>query len=152
VVALSLGAGFDDEDIEGALYGSRAVQFRVDEPGSSREVRQMDGAWITERGPRGQRVSAVLAVAGLAMTNVVNVRPQLWLNPWASVPLEVDWPFTTWTCTDAGVASKQPADPDLAELLEVAHDWPGPEPAFPPRTRHPNHDSTAARPTGEGTP
>jgi hypothetical protein len=131
---VSLEAGFDDEDIEGALYGSRAVQFRVDQPGWSREVRQMDGAWIS-RGPRGQRLTAVLTVAGLAMTDVVRVRPQLWLNPWARVPLEVDWPFASWSCTDAGAVSEEPAEPDMAHLLGLLPDWPGPDPAFPPRTR-----------------
>jgi hypothetical protein len=136
VVAVSLAAGFDDEDIEGTLYGSRAVQFRVDQPGWSREVRQMDGTWITERGPRGERLSAVLTAAGLAMTNVLNVRPQLWLNPSARVALKVDWPFAKWSCTDAGLVSMEPAEPEMAELLGLPDDWPGPEPAFPPRTRH----------------
>jgi hypothetical protein len=135
VVALSLAVGFDDEDIEGALYGSRAVQFRVDEPGWSREIRQQDGAWITERGPRRQRLSGVLTVAGLGMTNAVKVQPRLWLNPWAYVPLEVAWPFDKWTCADAGQTSREPAEPDMAHLLGLPEDWPGPEPAFPLRTR-----------------
>ena len=69
------------------------------------------------------------------MTNAVKVQPRLRLNPWAYVPLEVAWPFDKWTCTDAGQASREPAEPDMAHLLGLPEDWPGPEPAFPLRTR-----------------
>lgn len=131
VVAVNCASSFmEDEDLGAALYGSIAIQYREGAPGSAKSVRLNDGTWIGERGPRGQRMSAVLSAVQLHPWTAVRVAPQLWHNPWAGRPLSIDWPFTAWHCSDEGLVTSDEREVDMAKLLELPPEWPGPEAAF----------------------
>jgi hypothetical protein len=131
VVAINCVGSFpEDEDIANALHGSIAVQVDVGRPGSSRTVRLRDGAWIDEQGPRGQRTSAVLSAVQLSPHTAVRFAPQIWHHGSPDQPLAVSWPFTEWHCSEQGVIEKVGRAPDMAEVLGLPREWPGPEPAF----------------------
>lgn len=86
---------------------------------------------MSERGPTGRRMSAVLTAVELHPGSMGSVSPWLWLNPWALNPLEVDWPFNRGTVNDDGHATLDEHEPDMPDLLGIQSDWPGPEPQFP---------------------
>jgi hypothetical protein len=131
VLALNCVGSFpEDEDIAAALYGSIAVQYVPDAPGSSKTVRLRDGAWIDEQGPRGRRVSAVLSAVQLHSHTAVKVAPQLWHHPRAQVSLNVGWPFSEWRCSEQGLIASQRREVDMATLLGLPPEWPGPERPF----------------------
>jgi hypothetical protein len=131
VVAVNCASSFmDDSDIANALYGAKAVQYEMGVPGSSHWVRLRDGTWMSEQGPRGQRMSAVLSTVQLHPWTAVKTTPRLWLNPWPHVPLNTHWPFTAWSCSDHGVVTNEEGTPQMADLLGLPPDWPGPEKPF----------------------
>lgn len=131
MVAVNCASSFPkDEDVAGALYGSIGYQYREGEPGHAKSVRLRDGTWMGEPGARGQRMSGVLSAVQLHPWTAVQVEPRLWLNPWATKPLSVDWPFTTWRCTESGLVEAEPRAVDMADLLGLPADWPGPEDPF----------------------
>jgi hypothetical protein len=70
---------------QGALYGSTRVTWRGD--GSAQATQASDGFWVGPKGPRHRRVSGVLLAASLRPWNVLDVVPELWLNPFAQRPL-----------------------------------------------------------------
>jgi hypothetical protein len=128
VVAVNCVGSFPkDEDIAAALYGSIGVQYVVDRPGSAKSVRLRDGTWMGKRGPTGRGLSAVLSAVQLHPHTAVKEAPQLWHNRWARRPVHVSWPFTEWRCSDEGLVRSEPRTCDLATLLDVPSEWPGPE-------------------------
>lgn len=131
VVAVNCASSFmHDGDIASALYGSGAVQYEMGVPKSPTWVRLRDGTWIGEQGPRGQHMSAVLSAVQLHPWTAVKTAPRLWLNPWPHKPFQGDWPFSTWRCTDEGLVASDEQTPDMADLLGLPLDWPGPEEPF----------------------
>lgn len=131
VVAVNCASScMKNEDIASALYGSIAVQYQVDVPGTAKTVRLRDGTWISESGPRGQRMSAVLSAVQLHPWTAVRATPQLWHNPSARVPLDAAWPLTTWRCSEQGLVSNDDREVDMADLLNLPAGWPGREDPF----------------------
>ncbi len=131
VIAVLCESSFMERlDIEQALFGSEAMQFRLGGGADARLVRQRNGLWSRGDGPQNRRVSAVLTAVCLHHGNAADVVPHLWLNPWANHPLDESWPFPTATASDSGEISHREAQPDMRSLLRVPADWPGAEP-FP---------------------
>lgn len=85
VIALLSDSGFfDDDDFGQCLFGSEAVQYLQNDPTfKPRLVRQRDGFWMSQRGPSGKNISAVLHSEGLKPWSYREVTPRLWTNPWA---------------------------------------------------------------------
>lgn len=80
---------FDDDDVGQCLFGSEAVQYRQNDPTfKPRLVRQRDGFWMSNRGPSGKGISAVLHADCLRPWSFRAVTPRLWINPWAQLELE----------------------------------------------------------------
>jgi hypothetical protein len=131
VVAVNCASSFmEANDISGALYGTMAVQYQQGVPGSSKWVRQRNGTWMGESGPRGTRMSAVLTTVQLHPSTMAKNQLALWLNPWADVPLGVDWPFSVGVGTDKGPVDFEERLVDMAALLGLPEAWPGPEDPF----------------------
>jgi hypothetical protein len=131
VVAVNGVSSFmQPNDISGALYGTMAVQYRQGAPGSSKWVRQRDGTWMGEGGPRGRRMSAVLTAVQLHPSTMAQSQLAVWLNPWADVPLDVEWPFTVVVSTEEGSVGMEERLVDMAALLGLPEGWPGPEDPF----------------------
>ncbi len=136
VVAVNCRSTFmEPKDIERALFGSLAYQYTPGSPGSGRSIRERDGTWMGKSGPTGRRMSALLSAVELHPGSMASVKPWLWLNPWAINPLAVDWPFSRGTVADQGHAVLDEREPDMADLLGIQPDWPGPEPRFPGEAR-----------------
>lgn len=132
VVAVNCTSTFmKPEDIAGALYGSVAYQYEMNVPGTGKTVRARDGTWMSETGPVGQRMAAMLSLVGLHPGTMATATPWLWHNPWAHCPLAVEWPFSTSTASESGEVTWHERDIDIAGLLGLRADWPGTEPRFP---------------------
>ena len=100
VVAVNCVSSFmEPNDIAGALYGAMAVQYHQGAPGSSKWVRQRNGTWMGESGPRGRRMSAVLDCGAAAPVDDGAEPTRVSLNPWADVPLDVESPFSVGTAS-----------------------------------------------------
>ncbi len=137
VVAVNCASGFmGDEDISAVLYGGMVAQYPFGWEGARGDqrpinrFRQRDGIWRAKAGPRKQRMSAVLSAVQLHPHTAVKTYPRLWLNPSPHVPLSVDWPFTTWSCSDEDLVESEWHYADMARLLNLPAKWPGPEPPF----------------------
>ena len=120
----------EPNDISSALYGTMAVQYQQGAPGSSKSIRQRNGTWMGESGPRGRRMSAVLTAVQLHPSTMAKNQLALWLNPWADVPLDAEWPFSVGTGTDKGHVGFEERLVDMAALLGLPEAWPGPEDPF----------------------
>ena len=132
VVAANCASSFmGDDDIANALYGAKALEYSTDGSRQRRWVRLRNGAWMGASKPRGRRVSAVLSAVQLHPWTAGTVVPRLWLNPWAKETFGDDLPFPRWTATDAGEVLADERTVDMADVIGVTSDWPGPEPAFP---------------------
>jgi len=131
VVAVNCASSFmEPNDISSALYGTMAVQYQQGAPGSSKWIRQRNGTWMGESGPRGRRMSAVLTAVQLHPSTMAKNQLALWLNPWADVPLDAEWPFSVGTGTDKGHVGFEERLVDMAALLGLPEAWPGPEDPF----------------------
>lgn len=131
VAAVLLVSGMvDDEDIEQALLGGIAWQFNPSAPDRGRWVRQRNGFWVQGGRARGTRISAVLTGTGLMPYNAASVWPRLWRNPWATRPLDAEFPFPTAAVDESGLVTYGDAKGTPARLLGLAEDWPGPERPF----------------------
>lgn len=131
VIAVCCESAFmEEQDIEQALFGRLAIQFEVGGDYDARTVRQRDGTWMHETGSKNTRVSGVLTAVNLNPWNAPDRVPHLWINPWASHPLQEDWPFPQTTANDRGEVAHTPAEPDMNNLLGLPVGWPGSRP-FP---------------------
>jgi hypothetical protein len=126
VVAIRCSSTFlKPDDVAAVLYGSRAYQYTPGTGEAGKLVRQRDGTWMSERGPTGTRMSAVLTMTGLDPGTMGSAAPWLWHNPWAQRPLTVDWPFSTGVASDRGEVATTEREVDMAALLGLRRDWPG---------------------------
>ena len=129
VIAVQCRSAFVEPlDIEQALFGSEAFDVPVNGKSQARLYRQRNGFWVSTAGPQNQRISAVLTAVGLHPANVGKAAPCVWVNPWANHPLEMSWPFSSFTATDEGQILHQDTAPDM--LFDLPADWPGGDP-FP---------------------
>jgi hypothetical protein len=117
------------EDALNVLYGSEAVDILGERDGEliTRVARQPDGLF---RPHRNRRVSAVLHVPRLMPWSVGQIKPELWLNPFAQAPLSVSLPWgAELVLRDDTVARRRPRV-SLLELFDLPAAWPGPERPF----------------------
>lgn len=118
----------DEFSVTSALYGSEAVQFDVS-TGEATSIRNPDGFWTHPPAPRFTNVSAVVTALNLSPWTVATVEPHLWLNPWATRPLQVDlpWKRTVGNLT-TGLLESLEARQLPHEVLEIPEVWPVGEP------------------------
>lgn len=131
LAVLSMSTFLEDTDVEQALFGSHAFSFDLERGGQARPIRQPDGFWHGEHGPRAQGVSAVLVGAGVLPWTCPNRWPNLWLNPWARHPVRGVKVFPTRSVAEDGLLQYAESSRKPHEILELPPEWPGPEPAFP---------------------
>ena len=130
VALLGMSSFLDLHDVEQALFGRHAVQFQTEPPYESRTIRQRNGVWMGECGPSATAVAAVLTGAGVQPWTAARTPLNLWLNPWAALPLEVALPFARATADDRGLVEHWPANAVPHEILDLPEEWPGPDPPF----------------------
>lgn len=129
VVAVNCASSFmEPNDISSALYGTMALQYWQGTAGTPRWVRQRNGTWMGESGPRGRRMSAVLIAVQLHPSTMATSALSLWLNPWAEVPFKVDWPFSVGAGSDIGHVELEERLVDMGALLGLPAGWPGEAP------------------------
>jgi hypothetical protein len=127
VVAVMPSSPFDMESAFEVFYGREAVTLSPDESASARLIRLNDGFWTPEK----RRVSAVLLGPGVLPWTIVQTSPTLWLNPYAEHPLATSVLPVPLVCVDERETVREiEACVTLAQLFELADDWPGPEPPF----------------------
>jgi hypothetical protein len=119
LAVLGMSRVLDHEDVAQALFGSEAVEIAT-----GRLVRKPDGFWRGPRGPSGTRISAVLLGSGTAPWFVAQDWPTLWLNPWATEPLEMELPFPLAVVQDEQLTFTDASRPPH-EVLDLPPDWPG---------------------------
>jgi hypothetical protein len=120
----------ENEDIESALLGRLAWQFDPDNPDDGRWVRKENGFWYRDGEPRAKKVSAVMVGVGLMPWMAARTWPRLWVNPWATHPLEEKFPFPLGTPALNGSVTYTEPKGSPSEVLGLAEDWPGPEKPF----------------------
>jgi hypothetical protein len=130
IAVLSLSSP-DDEDIESAIFGSIAWRFPPGDPGAGHWVRQEEGLWFRGGEPRATKVSAVIVGVGTLPWRVAKEWPRMWINPWATQPLDLKLPLPTKRLSRAGeVVEVVEATATPAEIFHLRQDWPGPESPF----------------------
>lgn len=130
VALLDLHRFAGDDDIVSALFGEPALQLtlRGDEMVSTDSIRHRNGFWQEDR---NTRTSAVLYARNLSPWMFTRVTPQLWVNPWATRPLEAELPWASRVAVGENGELVRTAPPiSLAQLFGVPEDWPGPEQPF----------------------
>jgi hypothetical protein len=125
VVAVLEGPGWVDEDEVGdALFGRKEWQWYAGHPESIHQVRKRNGYWrgdwSADDVQRGTRVSAALFASNLRYWRIATHLPELWINPWAAVPLNHHDDFTTTVARDNGEISR--AEGTLAAVANVGVD------------------------------
>jgi hypothetical protein len=131
VCVLMMSGSADRGTVEEALFGEEAIQFSGSNPEDYRVICKRNGAWVKERGPTATDISAVAVSSHLRPWTCAAQLPDVWLHPWAQVPLAYDLPFVTASASDDGSLVYADARVGGAcELLGLPADWPGPEPAF----------------------
>ena len=87
------------DDIAQALFGREEWQWTAGDPNFMHKVRKRNGYWRGGWSPddvrRGVRVSAALIGSGLRYQRIALDLPELWINPWAAVPLSQHDDFAT---------------------------------------------------------
>ncbi len=131
IVAVLATFGFlDQDDVGEALFGRKEFQWYTGDPDSVTVVRKRNGYWrgdwSTDDAQRGARVSAVLFGSNLRYWRVAQDLPDLWINPWAAVPLTDLDGFTTITVAAEPSAEIVRTDGSLtaAEVFALDPNWP----------------------------
>jgi hypothetical protein len=119
LAVLGMSPVLDEEDVTQALFGSDAVEIP-----SGRFVRQPDGFWRSRRGASGTGVSGVLVGSAIHPWSVAKTLPRLWLNRWATTPLEMELPFPLAVVKDEQLAFADATRPPH-EVFGLPSDWPG---------------------------
>jgi hypothetical protein len=119
VAVLGMSTFLDDLDVEQALFGSEAVVID-----SGQLVRKPDGFWRGTRGASARDVSAALVGTAIHPPFVTTRWPRLWLNPWATRPLDVEVPFPKATVEAERLSFTDETHPPH-EVLALPSDWPG---------------------------
>jgi hypothetical protein len=128
-IALLSTSGFiDDEDMGEVVYGRKAVQYTQGDRDAVRMVRKRNGYWrgnwSADNQPRGARVAAVLFGRNIRAWAVTEDLPQLWLNPWASVPLSHNDGFTTFATDESGAIQRTEGRLTAEDAFKLPREWP----------------------------
>jgi hypothetical protein len=111
-------------DVMQALFGQESFVFvrSGNEPSEPRLQRLTNGAWLSRKGPVNTRVSAVLVVGGLLPWSVVDRRPAIYYNPWASFSLADAIPWLDgFRPVGNDMEKKEGRSP--AEILRIPNSW-----------------------------
>jgi hypothetical protein len=85
----------------------------------------MNGLWASRNGPRARGISAVLSGLHIAPHTVASASPKLFLNPWATMPLEFELPFQKIELnTNTGVLETTQATMPIHKFMGLSSDWP----------------------------
>ncbi len=118
------------DDIAQALFGREERRWTPGDPNSIHKVRKRNGYWRGDWSPtevqRGTRVSAALIGSGLRYQRIALDLPELWINPWAAVPLSQHDGFTTIN-GETGEMVRTEGTLQAFEVFGLDPDWP----AFP---------------------
>lgn len=128
LVVAVLTAGFiDEDDVAEALFGRKAFEWSPGDPDSIRMVRKRNGYWRGDWSSndvqRGTRVSAALFGSNLRYWRIASDLPQLWINPWAAVPLSQHDDFTTVAQEDGEIIRAE-GTLDASNVFSLDPDWP----------------------------
>jgi hypothetical protein len=125
VVAINSGSGFlENSDVDQALFGSAAFTYLQGAPQPSiHSFRRENGYW-RRNPPAGTRVSAVLIGRNIDPWGAVRDVPQIWVNPWAPVPISDTYSLTTTTADDSGKVTRVEGSLAVNELFGLPEDWP----------------------------
>lgn len=116
----------DEFHMANSLYGALTVNVTVDDDGQLRAestTRNVDGYWRPGPNPGGTRTSGVLLGPRLRPDLPFTTLPQLWINPWATVPLPGLPPLETVTLIDEHLDT-QDALTTAENLFGQAPHWP----------------------------
>lgn len=116
----------DEFHMANSLYGALTVNVTFDDDGQIRTestTRNVDGYWRPGPNPGGARTSAVLLGPGLRPDRAFTTLPQLWINPWATVPLPGLPPFETVTLIDEHLDTRD-ATTTAEDLFGYPPHWP----------------------------
>jgi hypothetical protein len=116
----------DEFHMANSLYGALTVNVTFDDDGQMRTestTRNVDGYWRPSPNPGGTRTSAVLLGPGLRPDRPFATLPQLWINPWATVPLPGLPPFETVTLIDEHLDTRD-ATTTAEDLFGHPPHWP----------------------------
>lgn len=117
----------DDEDVLQALYGSEVYSFDLENPNSGELGRKPDGLWQRGAQTAYTRVSGVLAATQLNLHLVGREWPRLWLNPWATFPLDASsypWPTGTGDLSRNQI-ERMETSVDPGKFFDLRSGWPG---------------------------
>ncbi|OBG78538.1 hypothetical protein [Mycobacterium sp. E3305] len=122
------------DDIGQALFGREEWQWTPGDPDSIQVVRRRNGYWrgdwSSNDEQRGTRVSAVLIGSGLRYQRIALDLPELWINPWAAVPLSHYDGFTTFE-GETGEIVRTEGNLNAPNVFGIDSDWPSfPEKRF----------------------
>ncbi|KAF0107818.1 MAG: hypothetical protein FD146_1449 [Anaerolineaceae bacterium] len=92
VIAVNAIELADEIDIMEALYGKEQFTFNIPDNATAikepKLTRALDGAWVSPKGPRYTRVSAILMATRLNTWNIPRAVLCLYHNPWAQKPYQ----------------------------------------------------------------
>jgi hypothetical protein len=125
VIAVNALPTFSRErHVTDALFGTEAVVSGETENGFSNEwIRQTDGLWRDENGPRYTRVSAVIAVERFDAWHLAQRRARIYHNPWA----RRDASFLDFGIDKRIVQNEQLVSIDgnsMSEIFNIHSGWP----------------------------
>jgi len=124
IALLCMSSTMSDTDIEGALFGSPAVQYRVNDPEfEPRWVRNQDGFWTRGAQPHGTGVSGVLVGMSLFAWSVHRSLPRLWLNPWGDRPVQGLERLPRRWAEDGGLLRRSDAASSPEAVLVLPAGW-----------------------------
>lgn len=126
VIAINgVGMFHRKQDIVDSLFGQRAVNINR-RTGRATPTRHPNGLWVGPKGPRYQRVSAVLFLEHLTPWSVAKCNPDLWHNPWANKRLEDNsWLITQHIPDTAADKMTERKGKTGADLFGLDLSWPG---------------------------
>jgi len=123
IVAVHAVEPVEDIDVMDALFGQHSVVLyngRI-----HHETRQPNGLWVSAKGPRNTRVSAVMVGGMLTPYSIAAVTPVLWHNPWAGRQLEADmWSGPQMVADEQTSQMKLGGGRRAWEILGLHQDWP----------------------------
>ncbi|MEZ0357800.1 hypothetical protein [Mycobacterium sp. SA01] len=125
VALLSWSSWTNEREMVNALFGSVAVSYVQGDASSAQLIRERDGYWRPPPSTRGTRIAGVLfADSTLKPWWVGKTLPNLWLNPWAPIPVsDNSLPFAVHTAKDNGNVVSTPAATTPQQLFSLPEPW-----------------------------